>query len=299
MTTGNPYKDDFSVRKVGAGGFFSQGSFSSRSRYGLAGALRAFKAKRKHGVASNLSDDDLKIFAHLIGPELKKASTHTTSISRQARAKIMAKAEKMRKEGVMSAEDKEDLKQILGALSSKDNNDSRPLKEKFYDDYEDDDLTITSGATASASARKQEMAKKINKESAGSSGEKVSLKSANTDTELNGKDPYKATERLTMINRQRLREGLRPLTTRQLEILKSQVTTDIIEEIREEERGKASYSYDPRSAIGKRIKEAPASNWLKKENDRTYNKSTSASKINKKNPNPLADKPVLQDIDFG
>ena len=119
MATRNRFKDDFSVNEIGTGNFYTAGSFKSRKRTGLAGALRSAKSKGARTYTKNLSGKDLKTFQGLIGDELKKQPKNTGGLSRAARRNIMQQAEQARKQGKMSTADKKDLQKIVKALGNR------------------------------------------------------------------------------------------------------------------------------------------------------------------------------------
>lgn len=112
----SPLKD-FSAGKFGSGKLFRPGSFSSKNRYGLAGALRKFKDSGKHSYAKNLSKQDLKIFHGLIGEEMAKTSTYSKGLSYKSRRRIMSKAEGLMRQGKISHADKADLRNIVETMS--------------------------------------------------------------------------------------------------------------------------------------------------------------------------------------
>ena len=118
MVPKNRFEDKFSGDKIATGRFYTAGSFSSRSRKGLAGALRKARSAGKYSYAQNLSKENLKTFQGLLGEELSKISTTSTGPSIKARKRIMAKAERLRKEGKISSPDKKDLRQITESLRS-------------------------------------------------------------------------------------------------------------------------------------------------------------------------------------
>ena len=113
----NPLKN-FSAETIGSGRLFSPGSFSSKNKRGLAGALRKFKSAGRYSYAKNLSKQNLETFHGLIGEERSKVSVHSEGIGHKARRRIMQKAETLRKQGKISSADKADLKNIVEAINS-------------------------------------------------------------------------------------------------------------------------------------------------------------------------------------
>jgi len=112
----NRFSDKFSVGKIGTGSTFTKGSMTSKKAMGLAKALRSAKATGKYTFAANLSKKDLDTFHRVIGEEMKKLPVGSAGLGYKARNRIMAKAEQMRKQGVISAADKDDLRNIVGSL---------------------------------------------------------------------------------------------------------------------------------------------------------------------------------------
>src|SRR3989344_1026697 len=80
MAAKNRFKDKFSDGKIATGKFYTPGSFSSRSRRGLAGALRKARSAGKYSYTQNLSKENLKIFQKLLGEELSKLSTTSAGL---------------------------------------------------------------------------------------------------------------------------------------------------------------------------------------------------------------------------
>ena len=115
----NRFSDKFSVGKIGTGSTFTKGSMTSKKAMGLAKALRSAKAAGKFSYAANLSKRDLDTLHRLIGDEMKKLSVGSSGLGYKARNRIMAKAEQMRKQGVISSADKDDLRNIVGSLGQK------------------------------------------------------------------------------------------------------------------------------------------------------------------------------------
>lgn len=116
MAEKNRFVGKLSIGKIGSGRLYAAGSFSSRARRGLAGALRQTRSAGKHTYAKNLSKQDLKTFQNLAGEELVKVSAHSSGLGRKARARIMGKAEALRQQGKISLEDKRDLHDIVQAM---------------------------------------------------------------------------------------------------------------------------------------------------------------------------------------
>lgn len=116
MAEKNRFQDKISIQNIGSGKFFTAGSFNTRYRKGLAGALRKAKSAGRASYAKNLSQKDLKTFQGLIGKEVSRLSAHSKGLSRQARIRIMGQAETLRRSGQISMEDKKDLKNIVNAL---------------------------------------------------------------------------------------------------------------------------------------------------------------------------------------
>lgn len=114
-------------KKVGAGQFFSPGSFKTLNKRGLAGALRALKYSNKDRLR-NLSPKDIKTIHSLISTEITKIGRYDT-LSRLAKRRIMGRAELMRRAGTLSSEDKKDLKDILDLLTEKERKTAQPSKE--------------------------------------------------------------------------------------------------------------------------------------------------------------------------
>lgn len=117
--------EGFDIDKIHSGRLYRPGSFSSRRRVGLAGAMRKLKTSSlRLTEAKNLSKDDLKIFHKLIGEKLDKAPAFSPGLNRYARRDIMHQAEHLARKGIITREDKKDLKNMVGALSNK-----RPTEE--------------------------------------------------------------------------------------------------------------------------------------------------------------------------
>ena len=114
----NRFWDKFSVRDIGTGKFYTAGSFTTRARRGLAGALRRAKSAGRHSYAKNLSTKDLGVFQELIGDEMSQLTTSSKGLGRKARLRIMGQAEKLRRQGKISGADKEDLRQIVKTLGA-------------------------------------------------------------------------------------------------------------------------------------------------------------------------------------
>ena len=110
------FSDKISLGKIGTGRGFTAGSLSSNRPTGLAKTLRGIKQAGKHSYAANLSKKDMEVFHGLIGKELKNLSAGSSGLSYQARHRIMMQAERLRLQGVISAEDKKDLRNIVTAL---------------------------------------------------------------------------------------------------------------------------------------------------------------------------------------
>ncbi|MFA6410131.1 MAG: hypothetical protein WCW26_00975 [Candidatus Buchananbacteria bacterium] len=114
----NRFQDKISVSKIGTGGFFRAGSFDSRKKVGLAGALRSAKQAGKFSYAKNLSKKDLQTFQGLLGEELAKLPKHSAGLSYKTRARLMTKARGLMLSDKISRADMTDFRQIVKGLSA-------------------------------------------------------------------------------------------------------------------------------------------------------------------------------------
>jgi hypothetical protein len=112
----NRFQDKFSASQIGTGSLYTAGSLYGRNPKGLAKALRESKREGKASFAKNLSEKDLETFKDLVGDEMKKMPTGSKSLSRNARLKIMSRAQKMVYAGKISGADKRDLRDIVASL---------------------------------------------------------------------------------------------------------------------------------------------------------------------------------------
>ncbi|MDD5110615.1 MAG: hypothetical protein PHI63_05400 [Patescibacteria group bacterium] len=121
--------EKFSTKEFHTGKTFRAGSFEhslkGREKKTFVGKLRDLKvSKLRRTEAANLSTDDLKIFSKLVGERLRKTPKYAAGLPRLVRQKIMIEAEHMAQQGVISREDKRDLRDIVKSLSSQ-----RPTEE--------------------------------------------------------------------------------------------------------------------------------------------------------------------------
>lgn len=107
----------FSAGKIGSGKLFKPSSFSSRRRYGLAGALKRYKKAGKHSFAKNLDKDDLKTIHGVIGKEMSNRPTHS-NMGYKGRRRAKHNIEMLRKQGILSSPDAKDAYKVIDAIDS-------------------------------------------------------------------------------------------------------------------------------------------------------------------------------------
>lgn len=132
MANSNPYKN-IDINKIGTGGHYMAGSFSSRKRMGLAGELRKLaRAKGKFSYGKNLSDKNLKDIHTLVGKELANLPKSSAGLSRKARARIMAAGrKKLLNDPKFSSADLKDLRQITVALSKRESSQKAEITREM------------------------------------------------------------------------------------------------------------------------------------------------------------------------
>ncbi len=126
LSTKSTAFDKINVDKIGTGGHFTEGSFSSKKSSGLKGQLGKLRRSGKHTSTANISKKNAKQMYELVSGRLKsKAINSKIGINVQDKKKIMHEANLLTKEkgSDFSKEDVKDLEKVVDRLKNmgKDN----------------------------------------------------------------------------------------------------------------------------------------------------------------------------------